>query len=120
MAKKLNEISNLPQMNIALMGWFYPISLVKLTTTIVDFEEVQTLITIKTNGVIQPLTEEEISLKPEEQRSWSWLQVFTLAKTKLKVGEKLMFNDTRYKVMALKPYFLYGYMEYHLKQDYED
>ena len=119
MAKKLNEISNLPQMDETLTDWFYPIQLIKITTTIVNYEAVQTTQYINTKGDVQPLTEEEISLKPEEQRSWSWLQVHTMAKIQLQVGDKLLFDSVRYRVMARKPYYLYGYMEYHLVQDYE-
>ena len=36
-----------------------------------------------------------------------------------RVGDKLLFDSVRYRVMARKPYYLYGYMEYHLVQDYE-
>lgn len=118
--KKLNEISNMPQMDETLNEWFYPVTLIKITETVVDYEVVQTPEYIRFNGVIQPLKPQEISLKPEEQRSWNWLQVHAPVYVKLKTGEKLLYNAIRYRVMALKDFSMNGFYEYHLVQDYED
>ena len=125
MAKKINEISNTPQVGTTLKSWFYPITLQRLIISMVDFEAVKTPININTSGVIQPLSAEELKIKPEEQRSWEWLQVHCESNLQLTpegpgvIGDKVIYDGIRYRCLKRKNFKLYGYIEYHLVQDYE-
>lgn len=117
---KINQMSGMPQMGLAFTNWFNDISLVKITTTIDDYEAVNSEEVITFKGVIQPLQPEALKLKPEEQRSWNWLQIHCLPDVILKTGDKILYNDVRFKVMAYKNYKLNNYIEYHLVEDYTD
>lgn len=120
MAKKLNEISGFPQIQVALSGWQQIITLKKTTQSIVDGDLVQSVQETTFEGVIQPLTEEQIQLKPEGQRSWKWDQVHCYSgDLNLKTNDEVKFNNIDYKIMAVDDYSLNNYVEYHAVTDYQ-
>lgn len=117
---KINQTSGMPQMGAAFSNWFTDISLIIITTTIVDFESVSSKKEITFKGVIQPLQPEALKLKPEEQRSWNWLQIHCFSDVILKTGDKILYNNVEFKVMAYKNYKLNNYVEYHLVEEYKN
>lgn len=71
-------------------------------------------------GVIQPLSEKTIQLKPEGQRAWEWLQIHcTSGKLNLDVNDIIEYNGKNFKIMAQNDYSLNGYIEYHAVQDFQ-
>lgn len=112
--------SGLPNMSNTLNGWEVPLSLKKIKQSIVDGDAVKTEETINFQGVFQPLREEQLQSKPEGQRSWAWYWIHAKAGTlNLSTQDKIIFNNVKYKVMAVKDYTLYGYIEYQIVADYE-
>lgn len=110
----------LPNMSNTLTGWEVPLSLTKITQSVVDGDAVKTEEKINFQGVFQPLREEQLQSKPEGQRSWAWYWIHAKAGTlNLSTQDKIIFNKVRYKVMAVKDYSLYGYIEYQIVVDYE-
>ena len=89
----LQYSNGLPQMKAAFTNWFLPITFIKLTTAIVDYEAVTVEETINTKGVVQPLKAQEIALKPEEQRAWTWQQIHCEDDLNLVIGDKLIFKE---------------------------
>ena len=122
MARLLNEISSMPQMENAFAGWFMPITLTRITQTVTDDGFVATdseNITFK--GVIQPLTPKQLMLKPEGERAWKWLQIHCLAGSlNLDTSDRITYNGEKFKVMAQNDYTLNNFIEYHLCKDYQD
>ena len=120
MAKHLGQISAMPQLKAVFTGWPVPITLQRITQTIVNGLRSQSKETISFKGVIQPLSKEELDLKPEGQRSWEWLQIHaTAGETNLKTNDIIEYVGDDYKIMAKKDYTLNGYIEYHMVRDYE-
>lgn len=125
---KKGQSSGMPQMKAAFAGWTTRITLLKHTETtstasdprgpgIVDI--VQTAICFY--GTIQPLSPRAIALKPEGQRSFTWLQIHCTANaTTLIPGDRLTWNGSEYKVMEMKDYSLNNYVEYHIIRDYQN
>lgn len=112
--------SGLPNMSNTLTGWEVPLSLKKIKQSVVDGLAVKTEEIINFQGVFQPLREEQLQSKPEGQRSWAWYWIHAKAGTlNLSTQDKIIFNNVRYKVMAVKDYTLYGYIEYQIVVDYE-
>lgn len=115
MAKPLNMLSGMPQMSAAFMGWSKTITLKKRIQS-VDSDgmvyDVNSTIVFK--GTIQPLSPKTIALKPEGQRAFTWLQIHALVGTlNLTVNDEIIYNGTKYKVMAVLDYSLNGFYEYH-------
>lgn len=118
---KLASLTDMPNMANTLSGWQVPLQLIRLTQKVVDGDRVdqETLVTFQ--GVWQPLSNEQLQSKPENMRSWEWVWIHAVAGTlNLNTGDKVRFNNKRYKVMSLKDYSLNGYIEYNLVRDYEE
>ena len=110
----------MPQISAAFAGWTSKITLLKHTETIVDgFNKIQET-PLSFNGTIQPLNARQLALKPEGQRSWTWLQIHCLATSfALIPGDRVKWDGTLYKVEFQNDYSLNGYIEYHLVKDFQ-
>ena len=105
------NLSNLPNMSNTLTSWLVPLSIEKITQSIVDGDAVKTTETIDFMGVWQPLRDEQLQFKPEGQRSWSWYWIHAQAgQLNLQTQDKILFNNIIYKVMSVKDYSIYGYI----------
>lgn len=122
MPKKLNEINFMPQMKAAFAGWFSTITLTQIAQVVnADgyMEEKETNIVFK--GVIQPMSAEELMLKPDGQRSFEWLQIHCLAGSlNLKTNDRIVYNTRIYKVMSVKDYSLNNYIQYDIVEDFQN
>ena len=113
--------NGMPNMANTLNGWEVPLSFIKITQSIVDGDVVKTETPINFMGVWQPLRDEELQFKPENQRSWSWYWVHAKSGTvELQTQDKFLFKNKRYKVMAVKDYSLNGFISYEVVRDYEN
>lgn len=113
--------SGMPNMAETLTGWEVPLTLVKITQSIVEGDSVKTETKINFMGVWQPLRDEQLQFKPEGQRSWEWVWIHAKSGTlNLNTQDKVIFNSKRYKVMSIKDYSLNGFIEYELVRDYEE
>lgn len=117
---KRQTSSGMPQLRGIFGRWAQHIVLLKhseiVTNGIVTIEQKQ----ISFYGTIQPLSPRSIALKPEGQRSWTWLQIHCQARaTNLLPGDFITWQGDRYKVMEKKDYSLNGYMEFHAVRDYQ-
>lgn len=121
MAKTLNQITGMPQMEAAFAGWANDITLTVVTQTVQSTGFISNVEnTINFKGVIQPLQPNQIALKPEGQRSFKWLQIHCLDRIiNLNTNDRIVYNGEKYKVMARKDYSLNNYIEYHVIEDYE-
>lgn len=113
--------SGMPQMDSTLTGWEVPLTLIKLTQSVVEGDSVTSETQISFQGVWQPLKNEELQLKPEGQRSWEWIWIHARSSSlNLETADKVLFNNRKYKVMQKKDYGLNSFVEYQLIRDYED
>lgn len=117
--KTLSGLSGMPQMNNTLNCWEVPLTLVKVIQNVVEGDLVTTELKINFKGVWQPLKDEALELKPEGQRSWEWVWIHARAsELNLETGDKVIFNNKRYKVTSKKDYTLNAFVEYQLCRDY--
>ena len=113
--------AGMPQMNTTLEGWEVPLMLIRVIQNVIDGDLSTTEEVINFKGVWQPLKDEALELKPEGQRSWEWIWIHAQAsELNLETGDKIIFQDKRYKVMQKKDYSLNSYVEYQLCRDYEE
>lgn len=113
--------NGMPNMANTLNGWEIPLTIVKITQAIVDGDVTYSEQKINFMGVWQPLRDEELQFKPEGQRSWEWYWIHVKSGSlNLQTQDKFIFQNKRYKVMAVKDYSLNGFVEYHVVRDYEE
>jgi hypothetical protein len=108
-----------PDVSGALQDYFQPMQFTPLTKTVRGFQVVETPNPINFRGTWQSFTERQLFLKPEGQRAWSWFQLHSDPVLTLNVDDVVMWRGKQTRVMARKDYELYGYVEYHLVQDWE-
>lgn len=111
----------LPNMSTTLNGWELPIVLEKRIQNVVDGLLVTNYEEIHFRGVVQPLRDEQLQFKPENMRSWEWIWIHTKANyVQLETADTVVYDGKNYKVMSVKNYDKYGYIEYELCRGYDE
>lgn len=111
--------NSIPQIQVALNGWEYPIQFLKITQTNVDFQTVNTSEVINFQGVVQPLDAQKLAIKPIGERSWQWYEVHCRTSINVKTNDQIIYNGENYKVMGQDPWVLNNYYRYELVKNYE-
>ena len=120
-AKPLNQLSSMPQLSAAFQGWQKQITLTKRKQVVRNGLVCYDDQLVKFMGIIQPLSPEAISLKPDGQRSFQWLQIHCQGNgLTLTTDDQIVYNGIQFKVMALLDYSLNGFIEYHCVKDYQN
>lgn len=115
----LNQNSGtLPDVSGALLNLFQKMTFEKIIKSVKGFQAVEDGTNYAFQGVWQPFTEKQLLLKPEGQRAWSWFWLHSDTSLTLDVDEIVVYCGIQYRVMALKDYSLYGYLEYQLVNDW--
>ena len=118
--RSLNQLSGVPQVGAAFDGWQMPISLTKRVQTVTNGIVGYVDSAINFRGIIQPLSPQQLALKPEGQRSWDWLQIHCRPGTlNLTTNDQIVYNSLIFKVMAINDYSLNGFIEYHVVIEYQ-
>ena len=68
-------------------------------------------------GVWQPFTFQQLSIKPVDQRAWSWFMVHSKTSLTLKPDDVIKYKGLQYRVMEVGNYNEYGFFEYHVILD---
>jgi hypothetical protein len=108
----------IPNLTGAVEGYFQPMVFKTITKTVVNFQVVETPTIVNSMGTWQPFSAQQLLLKPEGQRVWSWYQLHTDLSTKLNLDDVVIYQGIQYRVMSKLDYSLYGYLEYHLVSDF--
>lgn len=109
----------LPNLSGALLNWFQRMTFTKVTKTVVDFQVVEQEDEYTALGVRLPMQPQQVVIKPEGQRSWRWEVVFATPDLILNPDEIIRFGSVKYRVMGKLDWKEYGYLEYHISQDFE-
>ena len=112
--------AGMPQIQSAFNGWQNRVCLMRHIENVIDgFVEI-TEKPLSLYGTIQPLNPRAIELKPEGQRSWTWLQIHCQSRAiTLIPGDKIKWQGELYKIMQQLDYGLNGYIELHAVKDWQ-
>lgn len=108
----------LPDVSDSLLEWFQPMNFIMIAKSDVAFQAIETPTTIAFRGVWQPLTGQQLYMKPEGQRAWKWFMCHATQNLALDPDDVIGCRGVSYRVMSKKDYTNYGYIEYHLVEDY--
>ncbi len=105
-----------PKMSEAFSGWVNSVTLRIVRKDQVDFEQQETLYNdLSFFGVIEPIPPRKLMIKPEGERSWNWLTLYT--------RQRLTNNDIiqdaqnrQYRVMSTTDWRGSNYLEYELTE----
>lgn len=119
----VSQANSQPIMGAAMAGWENPLQFIKIKDQIVDGVVVPTRTSVFFKGVVQPFSPRKLYLKPEGQRSWTWLQVHAAVSPGQKIAlipnDKIEWNGDLYKVMNQTDYSQNGYIEYEIVKDFQ-
>jgi hypothetical protein len=107
-----------PDVSGALKDFMQPMVFIRVKKQTTGFQVVETPYPTNFQGVIQPFTERQLLLKPEGQRAWTWHLLHAEPVLTLDVDEVVNWLGKQTRVMSRKDFGLYGYVEYHLVQDW--
>ena len=107
-----------PNMRTTLNNWFQALALGKVIKQQVDHDIQESVVPIATRGMIQPLSAQQLALKPDGQRTWIWQMLHATIDLVLIPDDVVVIKGLRYRVMSKDDNTQYGYVEYHLVQDY--
>lgn len=110
----------LPNMQSTLANWFQKLVFTRVIKETINFKVQETRIDYHFMGVRQPFGPQKLDMKPEGQRKWKWETVHAYPDLVLEPDEIIYFRDVPYRVMEKYDWTEYGYVEYHLVQDYEE
>lgn len=117
--KKLSQnTGTLPDMSSALLDWFQSMVFEIITKSVVNFKNSEIAQKVQFQGVMQSFTDRQLEIKPEGQRSWKWQMLHSDTTLILKNDDVVLYRGLRYRVMSNMDYSPYGYLEYHLAQDF--
>ncbi len=108
----------LPNMQSALLSYFQPLTFTQIVKTVENFNLVETLTDFSFLGVRQPFTAQQLVQKPEGQRAWKWETVHSLPNLSLLPDDIIIFKSVSYRVMQKFDWTEYGYIEYHIVENY--
>ena len=111
--------SGLPQVGEVLPSWFQTLTFDVISKSLVDYEVQETVLTITTQGVRQPMSAQQLAIKPEGQRGWKWETLHCLPDTILKLDDIVVFEGIKYRVMQKWDWKEYGYVQYEICQAYQ-
>ena len=106
----------LPNLTNAVRAWMQPFTFERITKTITNYQLVETKTTIAFTGVIAPLKQTDLEIKPEGQRNWKWLEVHSTTDLELALDDFVIWKTKRYRVMGRFDYEDYGYFRYELAE----
>ena len=110
--KKINGNNKLPNMSGTIVDWFLPIRVGIVSRALSDYEQVESIKWIDTQGVVQQYKTQDLEITKEGDRSWDILQIHCLPDLQLENDDVIIYKNMRYKVMNNNNYSDYGYMEY--------
>jgi hypothetical protein len=119
-ALRIGELTpQLPNVSSTIEGWFQDIVIGIISAPVVKGRVVETVSELQTRGVLQPLTAQQLELKPEGERSWKWYMLHCQPSLSLQTDDTVTIKGGRYRVMGRWGYDDYGYVQHELVKDYE-
>lgn len=107
-----------PDMSGAIGDYYQPMIFQRVAKIVEGFQVVETGTQYSFQGTIQPLTQRQLMLLPEGERAWTWFMLHADPSLTLQVDEVVIYKGKQTRVMGRKDFFLYGYVEYGLVQDW--
>lgn len=118
--KKLNEqVCPAPSMRGTVLGWFKPLTMIFVTTTMKDGQAQAVERELKTSGMIQAGDPEKLEMKAEGERSWEWFVLHTLPNVQMQTDDRVSLAGVKYRVMSRTDWAANGFMRYNLIKDYQ-
>ena len=109
---------NLPNVSSAMLDWFQPITFILIKKSVVNFKLLEDRSPYVFMGIVESITPTKLAMKPEGQRSWNYLNVWTLPNVMLKIDDIFNYMGKDYRVERKNDWSQYGYLEFECVESY--
>lgn len=117
--KKISEISDVPDVSDAILGFLRQAKIGIVQKDNIDGYAQEITLWENSMAHVQPMPENMVILK-EGNRSWSWFLIYVESQVVLKTDEVIELFGTRYRIMQKGNWAEYGYIQYHAIEDYKE
>ena len=108
---------NVPNMGATITEWFQKMTFTRVVRTTVNFETVEAKSEFSAMGVIQPMSAQQVAMKPEGFTAWQWFTIYSDTSLILMPGEYVKYLGKSYRVMGRTEWSTYGYLQYDVVQE---
>lgn len=117
--RKLEDLgSGLPDVGYSVMQFLQTVKIGIIEKQQINGYTQEIINYIKTQAARQPLSAQELAIKAEGERSWKWEKIHTTPEVKLSTDDRIVFKGIPYRVMEKFDYTEYGFLEYHVVEDF--
>lgn len=113
-----HHCGTVPDVSGTLQDYYQPMTFTQVLKTNVGGEVVEQPNPIHFRGVVQPLSNRQLQLKPEGERAWTYFMLHAEPVLTLQVDDVVIWNNKPTRVSARKDFAMYGYVYYELVQDW--
>lgn len=112
----------IPDVSGALRDWFQPMTFIRVTKSTVGFQLIESESATAFRGLFEPYSGRPLEIRSEGERAWTSTLLHSDPVLPLQVDDRVTIGTIdgpkMYRVMALWDYTNYGFMSYHLLEDY--
>lgn len=115
----LDQITgSLPNVSNALLDWLQPLTFIMIVKSVVNFKLLESKTVYSFMGVVESITPTKLEMKPEGQRSWNYINIWTLPNVTLKIDDIFSYMGKEYRVERRNDWVQYGYSEFEAVENY--
>jgi len=109
-----------PKVGNVLNGWMRQTYYNQMTRQVIDFENVETPVERSAMMNIQPMPQEKVQRKPEEQRSWKWVIILTKQNLGLNIDDTIVVRNRSFRIDAINDNQDYGFFRYECQEGFTE
>ena len=109
---------NCPRMIDGLLDWFQPITMIRITKTVVNFQNVEVQVPTTFYGVKQPMRPQSLNMRPIGQRQWKWYDIFSYPTLILVPDDIIQIDGVKFRIMDKTDWKEHGFVHYTCIEDY--
>ncbi len=117
--KDQDGITSLPHVGKALHGWMQLMKFTIICKQSINGYTQEIASTLNTHAVRQPLSPQQLAIKPKGERNWRHEMIHALPDLQLNPDDRVEYLGVRYRVMERNDYPEYGYIQYNVSEDFD-
>lgn len=106
----------LPNLANAVRAWMQQTTIERVTKSIINYQLTETVSSIAFQGVVAPLKQTDLEIKPEGQRQWRWYEIHSVTDLAVDLDDLIVWRGVGYRVLAVHNWQDYGYYRYEIAE----
>ena len=117
------QTGTIPNVGGGLLDWLQPMVFTQVMKFTVAYQLIETITNVNFWGLAQPTQGRKLNIESHGQRKWAYITITAQdspegALISLKPDDVVTYLNIQYRVIGLKNYAIFGYLELDLVNDY--